>query len=86
MVLVNWTRGSEIHFVLLLRDALEGVISRLVQTAGELHPVISSIVGDITSLGKLPLQDKYKCRSLPQLHDEFCMMLQKTKQTSLCSV
>lgn len=55
MVLVNWTRGSEIHFVLLLRDALEGVISRLVQTAGELHPVISSIVGDITSLGKLPL-------------------------------
>ena len=53
MVLVNWTRGSELHFLLLLRDALEGVISRLVQTAGDLHPVISSIVGDITSLGKL---------------------------------
>ena len=83
MVLVNWTRGSELHFLLLLRDALEGVISRLVQTAGDLHPVISSIVGDITSLGKLTL---YKYRSLPQLHDEFCMMLQKTKQTSLCSV
>ena len=52
MVLVNWTRGSELHFLLLLRDALEGVISRLVHTAGDLHPVISSIVGDITSLGK----------------------------------
>ena len=55
MVLVNWTRGSELHFLLLLRDALEGVISRLVQTAGDLHPVISSIVGDITALGKLPI-------------------------------
>ena len=52
MVLVNWTRGSELHFLLLLRDALEGVISRLVHTAGDLHPVISSIVGDITALGK----------------------------------
>ena len=55
VVLVNWTRGSELHFLLLLRDALEGVISRLVHTAGDLHPVISSIVGDITSLGKLTL-------------------------------
>ena len=82
MVLVNWTRGSELHFLLLLRDALEGVISRLVHTAGDLHPVISSVVGDITSLGK----HLYKYRSLPQLHDEFCVMLQKTKQTSLCSV
>ena len=52
VVLVNWTRGSELHFLLLLRDALEGVISRLVHTAGDLHPVISSIVGDITALGK----------------------------------
>ena len=84
MVLVNWTRGSELHFLLLLRDALEGVISRLVHTAGDLHPVISSIVGDITSLGKHLY--KYKYRSLPQLHEEFCVMLQKTKQTLLCSV
>ena len=74
MVLVNWTRGSEIHFVLLLRDALEGVISRLVQTAGELHPVISSIVGDITSLGKLVALTPRR------------VLLQKTKQTSLCCV
>ena len=70
MVLVNWTRGSELHFLLLLRDALEGVISRLVHTAGDLHPVISSIVGDITSLGK----HLYKYRSLSKLHDEFCMI------------
>ena len=51
VIIVNWTKGSEVHFGLLLRDAMEGVIKRLTETATNFAPIISSIVADATSLG-----------------------------------
>ena len=51
VIIVNWTKGSEVHFGLLLRDAMEGVIRRLTETATNFAPIISSIVADATSLG-----------------------------------
>lgn len=53
VIIVNWTKGSEVHFGLLLKDAMEGVIKRLTETATNFAPIISSIVADVTSLGSI---------------------------------
>ena len=53
VVIVNWTKGSEIHFGLFLKDALEGIIDKLSGTADVATPIVSKIITDITSLGEL---------------------------------
>ena len=53
VVIVNWTKGSEIHFGLFLKDALEGVIGKLSDTTDVATPIVSKIITDITSLGRL---------------------------------
>ena len=59
VIIVNWTKGSEVHFGLLLKDAIEGVVHRLTDTASHFAPIISSIVADLTSLGENELKLRF---------------------------
>ena len=51
VIIVNWTKGSEIHFGLFLKDVLEGIIGKITNTMRNFAPIISQIVKDLTSLG-----------------------------------
>ena len=53
VIIVDWTKGSEVHFGLFLKDVLEGVIGKLTNTMTGFAPIISQVVKSITSLGNI---------------------------------